>query len=68
MFLKNLHYILYISTKISISLLFKMENNEEGDIDLKDALEEEYDEMVMQRADVMENVGKRVKSTVLNVN
>ena len=43
MFLKNLHYILYISTKISISLLFKMENNEERDIDLKDALEEEYD-------------------------
>ena len=44
-----------------------MENNEEGDIDLKDALEEEYDEMVMQRADVMENVGKKVKSTLLNV-
>ena len=60
---------MYISTKISISLLllFKMENNEEGDIDLKDALEEEYDEMVMQRADVMENVGKKVKSTLLNV-
>ena len=44
-----------------------MENNEEGDIDLKDALEEEYDEMVMQRADVMENVGKKEKSTVLNI-
>ena len=44
-----------------------MENNEERDFDLKDALEEEYDEMVVQRADVMENVGKKVKSTVLNV-
>ena len=40
--------------------LFEMENSEEGDIKLN-VLEEEYDEMVAQRADVMENVGKKVK-------
>ena len=37
-----------------------MENSEEGDIKLN-VLEEDYDEMVVQRADVMENVGKKVK-------
>ena len=40
--------------------LFEMENSEEGDIKLN-VLEEDYDEMVAQRADVMENVGKKVK-------
>ena len=44
-----------------------MKNSEEGDVNIKDALEEEYDEMVTQRADVMEDVAKKVKPTLVNI-
>ena len=40
-----------------------MENSGGGNIKLKNVLEEEYDEIVAQTADAMENVGKEVKST-----